>query len=49
MRNEYYESNLTRRYFREILTGNDCNLRCKYCYEHGKANKAMNVLLNKFI
>lgn len=39
MRNEYYESNITKRYFREILTGNDCNLRCKYCYEHGKANK----------
>ena len=39
MRNEYYESNLTKRYFREIFTGNDCNLRCTYCYEHNKANQ----------
>lgn len=38
--NEYYDTTITNRYFREILTGTDCNLRCKYCYEHNKANQS---------
>ena len=26
-----------------ILTGLDCNLRCKYCYEHSKGSKINNI------
>lgn len=37
--NLYYNTDLTKRYFREVLTGNDCNLRCTYCYEHNKTNQ----------